>query len=218
MPTSLRSPSHARHVRRALAYALLFVAGVALVPTPARAQEDTTPRINAAVRNVGYAATLGFLYAGVDQLQEDPSEWGKGWSGFGNRLASNVGEFLIQETMTDILSSALHHPRRYTYCPCGGTTHKIKWALQSTVTDVMKDGSRVVAVPRIIGAYAGSFAQAAWLPTGAHDKTQTAFVNGTVSLLIGTGIHLFHELRSGAHNDVKPDRGRVADARLWGAR
>lgn len=52
----------------------------------------------------------------------------------------------------------------------------------------------VLAIPRIVGAYSGSFAQAAWRPATAQSRTRTALVNGTVSLLIGAGINLYYEL------------------------
>ncbi|MFL5522465.1 MAG: hypothetical protein ACJ8B6_16115 [Gemmatimonadales bacterium] len=191
--------------RRTIAHALLLIAGLALVPSQGRAQQDTTQRMKRYTHNLGYGAALGFLYAGVDQLQNEPSEWGKGWPGYGNRLASNVGEFVIQESVTDLLSFAMHRPLTYTHCPCNGTAHKVEWALQSSVTDVLPNGKRAFAYPRVIGAYAGSFAQAAWLPEGSTSRTQTALVNGTVSLLIGAGINLFYELRSGGgHADAKP--------------
>lgn len=203
MSASSLSSSRARHLRRIASPALLLLASVVFVPSRGGAQQDTTQRMKRYTHNLGYGAALGFLYAGVDQLQNDPSEWGKGWPGYGNRLASNIGEFLIQETVTDLLSAALHRPLSYVYCPCNGTTHKVEWALQSSVTDVLANGRRAPAYPRIIGAYAGSFAQAAWMPETSN-QTRTALVNGTVSLLIGAGINLFYELRSGGHAAAKP--------------
>jgi hypothetical protein len=49
-------------------------------------------------------------------------------------------------------------------------------------------------VPRIVGAYTGSFAQAAWRPAPSN-RAHVAVVNGTVSLLIGAGINVFQELK-----------------------
>ena len=208
---SSRSSSRLRHFRRMIVHALLLIAGVVLVPARGGAQQDTTHRMKRYIHNVGYGATLGFLYAGVDQLQNDPTEWGKGWSGYGNRLASNVGEFAIQETVTDILAATMHRPLTYTYCPCNSTKHKVEWALQSSVTDVLPDGRRAIAVPRIIGAYVGSFAQAAWMPGNSSSRTQTALLNGTTSLLIGGGINLFYELRSNNYRRY-PNPAKVAAA------
>ena len=57
----------------------------------------------------------------------------------------------------------------------------------------MPDGSHPLAVPRIVGAYAGSSAQAAWRPVGTTSRLQVALINGTGSLVIGGFINLFHE-------------------------
>jgi hypothetical protein len=142
-----------------------------------------------------YGTALGFAYAGVDQLRNDPVEWGKGWHGYERRLASDVGEFVIQETVTSALAAAMNRPLDYQRCRCRGTGDRIAWALKSSITDPTPHGHRAFAFPRIIGAYAGSFAQAAWRPDTPAGRTRTALVNGSVSLLIGTGINLFYELR-----------------------
>jgi hypothetical protein len=44
---------------------------------------------------------MSVAYSGVNQINNQPSEWGKGWSGYGKRYASNLGEFVIQESVTD---------------------------------------------------------------------------------------------------------------------
>jgi hypothetical protein len=59
----------------------------------------------------------------------------------------------------------------------------------------MPDGTHPLAVPRIVGAYAGSFAQASWRPATPSGRTRTALVNGTSSLVIGAAINLFYEWR-----------------------
>jgi hypothetical protein len=190
-PVSLR--------RRLVACALMTLTGVVLLSHPGYAQRrvgsDSSTRTNRYLRNLEYGAAMGFVWAGVDQLRNDPIEWGKGWRGYGRRLASDVGEFVIQESVTDVLASALDRPLDYQRCHCAGTGRRVGWALQSSLTDVLPDGHRALAVPRIVGAYAGSFAQAAWRPATTQSRTRTALVNGTVSLIIGAGINLYYELR-----------------------
>jgi hypothetical protein len=182
-----------------MARALTLVVAVALTPAPTHAQSrvgaDSSTRTRRYRHDLAYGTALGFVYAGVDQARNDPPEWERGWRGYGRRLASNVGEFVIQETVTDVAAAIMNRPLDYRRCRCSGTGRKIGWALQSSVTDVLPDGHRALAVPRILGAYSGSFAQAAWRPPGLQSRTQTALVNGTVSLLIGAGINLYHELR-----------------------
>lgn len=190
------APSFRRH---AVARALMALTSVVLLSHPGYAQRrvgaDSSTRTNRYLRNLEYGTAMGLGWAGVDQMRNDPIEWGKGWRGYGRRVASDVGEFVIQESVTDVLASALDRPLDYQHCRCAGTGRRIGWALQSSLTDVLPNGHRALAVPRIVGAYAGSFAQAAWRPATAQSRTRTALVNGTVSLLIGAGINLYYELR-----------------------
>ena len=169
------------------------------IPATAHAQgrvgADSSTRTRRYRRDLAYGTAMGFAYAGVDQLRNDPIEWGKGWPGYERRLASNVGEFVVQETVTDILAATMDRQLDYQYCHCTEDGEKVGWALASAVTDPLPNGHRALAIPRIVGAYAGSFAQAAWRPATTTSRTQVALLNGTTSLLVGAGINLFHELR-----------------------
>ncbi|HEY2066739.1 MAG TPA: hypothetical protein VGG84_12320 [Gemmatimonadaceae bacterium] len=182
---------------RALALlGLVVLAGSRQAGAQVRVGSDSSTRLNRYGRDLVYGTAEGFAFAGVDQLRNDPPEWGKGWRGYEKRLASNVGEFVIQESVTDALAAAMQRPLDYQRSHSRRLSRRIGWALQAAVTDPMPDGTHPVAVPRIVGAYAGSFAQAAWRPATASGRTRTALVNGTVSLIIGAGINLYYELRN----------------------
>jgi hypothetical protein len=193
--------SSAPAVRRRARFLLLAsgVALAALVPSEARAQvrvgSDSSTRLNRYGRDLVFGTLMGFAYAGVDQWRNDPPEWGNGGQGYGKRLASNVGEFVIQETMTDILAAAAKRPLDYQPSPHHDTGARIGWALQQAVTDRMPDDTHPIAYPRIVGAYAGSFAQAAWRPNTGSGRMRIGLVNGTTSLLVGAAINLYHEFR-----------------------
>lgn len=177
----------------------MIVVFMGVLPGVAGAQSrvgrDSTTRTKRYRQDLAYGTALGFVYAGVDQLRNDPGEWGHGWHGYERRLASNVGEFVIQESVTDLLAAAMNRQLDYQRCRCTETGARIGWALASAVTDPLPDGHRALAVPRIVGAYAGSFAQAAWRPRNGASVTRIGLVNGTTSLLIGAGINLYYELR-----------------------
>ena len=161
-----------------------------------RVGSDSSTRLDRYEHDLIYGTALGFVYAGVDQMRNDPIEWGKGWPGYGKRLASNVGEFVVQETMTDILAAAMDRPLDYQRCHCDDTGERIGWALMAAVTDPTPGRGHVLAVPKIVGAFTGSFAQAAWRPaSGSASRTRIGLVNGASSLVIGAGINLFHEFR-----------------------
>jgi hypothetical protein len=182
-------------VRRLVVLAVLFLAGSRAAGAQVRVGSDSSTRLNRYGRDLVYGTALGFGYAGVDQLRNDPMEWGKGWRGYEKRLASNVGEFVIQESVTDALAAVMQRPLDYQRSHSRRWSRRIGWALQAAVTDPMPDGTHPLAVPRIVGAYAGSFAQASWRPATPSGRTRTALVNGTSSLVIGAAINLFYEWR-----------------------
>ena len=81
-----------------------------LVPTTAHAQRvgrDSATRLVRFGRAVAYGAAMSFVYSGVNQINNEPPEWGKGWSGYGKRYASNLGEFVIQESVTDGIAAIM---------------------------------------------------------------------------------------------------------------
>ncbi|MDB4913295.1 MAG: hypothetical protein JWM95_939 [Gemmatimonadetes bacterium] len=159
-----------------------------------RVGSDSSTRWNRYGHDLVYGTTLGLVYAGVDQLRTDPPEWGKDFTGYEKRAASDIGEFLVQETVTDILAGAMNRPLDYQRCRCHGTADRLGWVAMSALEDPTPSGGHVLAVPRIVGAFAGSFAQAAWRPrTGG--VARLGLVNGATSLLIGAGINLYYEFR-----------------------
>lgn len=172
---------------------MLSVAGASSLGAQARVQRDSSWRLQRFAHDAGYGIAEGLAYSGLDQIRNTPAEWGSGWPGYGRRAASNVGEFLIQESVTEGLAAVMHRPLDYRRCRCRSTGAKVASALRGAITDQMPDGSHPLAIPRIAGAYAGSFAQASWRPNA--NRTQTALLNGTSSLALGVLINLYHEFR-----------------------
>ena len=165
-----------------------------------RVGADSTPRFRRLVRDLGYGTLEGIGYAAIDQARDNPVEWSRGWRGFGQRVGSNVGEFYIQEVVTEGLAAAMDRPLDYTPCKCRGTAGRLAWAMRGALFDQMPRGRLLLSVPRIAGAYAGSFAQASWRPADGS-RTQTALVNGTASLGIGAVINLYHEFAPWSANN-----------------
>lgn len=186
-------------MRRGVSLSLVLGAVLLCVaPAGAGAQvrvgRDSSTRLNRFGRDLIYGTGMGLLFGEIDHLRNEPPEWGKGWDGYRKRAASDVGEYVIQEGVTESLAAVLHRPLDYERCPCRGAWNRVRWALWGSLTDPLPDGRHPIAVPRIVGAYAGSFAQASWRPSDG-DRVRTAVLNGTVSLLIGAGINLFQEAR-----------------------
>ena len=179
-------------MRAALTVALVCVG---TMPTLAQGRVDNGrhTRWQRFGRDLSYGAAEGLAFAGVDQALDQPKEWGTGGSGFEKRAASDVGEFVIQESVTEGLAAAMNRPLDYTRCGCRSAGSRIGHALALSVVDQMPDGHHALAIPRIVGAFGGSFAQASWRPGPSRDRTRVALGNAATSLAIGAGINLFHE-------------------------
>lgn len=192
-------------MHRTIVVAVLVLAATFsnVVQAQSRVGKDSSTRWARFGHDVAYGTVEGLGFAGLDQLSHSPGEWGKGWRGYEKRAASNVGEFLIQESVTEGLAAAMNRPLDYTRCKCHGTAGRVGWAIQAAFTDLMPDGSHAIAVPRIAGAYTGSIAQALWRPDPDAGRTRVALFNGTVSLLIGAGINVYHEFKHDVERGVK---------------
>jgi hypothetical protein len=197
------APNGVMSIRRASNGIVLLAvtAALALVPRTVAAQsrvgKDSATRWTRFGRDLAYGAAAGLGYALVDQAFDSPHEWGGGWGGYGKRAASNVGAFVIQEGVTEGLAAAMNRPLDYRPCQCTEKSKRITWALRGAVQDQMPDGKTPIAVPRIVGAYVGAFAQATWRPAGpvTSSRTARALIQGTTSLGLGALINMYYEFR-----------------------
>ncbi len=169
--------------------------GTPRLQAQARVGSDSSTRLTRLGRDLVYGTAEGFAFAGLAQIQNNPAEWGKGWPGYEKRLASNLGEFFIQEGVTEGLAAAMDRPLDYIKCKCGEFDDRMVWALRGAVTDQLPNGSHPLAIPRIVGAYAGSIAQSLWTPAHGNNRARVALLNGTESLAIGALINMYHEIR-----------------------
>src|SRR5579872_3340787 len=182
-----------RTIMVAAAAALLVSGGSAY--GQARVGPDSATRLTRFGRDLAYGAVMGLGYAGVDQVNNNPSDWGNGWTGYKKRAASNIGEFVIQEGVTEGLAAMMNRPLDYTRCGCRNFGARLGWAIKGAVTDQMPNGTHPIAIPRIVGAYTGSFAQMTWWPSQTN-RLQKALINGTTSLAFGALINMYHEFKT----------------------
>jgi hypothetical protein len=173
-----------------------------------RVGADSARRLDRFGRDVAYGTVEGLAFAGLDQIRDQPPEWDTSWRGYGKRAASNLGEFYIQEGVTEGLAALMNRPLDYTPCDCNGTLDRVGSALKGALLDRTQHGHEALAIPRIAGAYVGSFAQASWRPSDS-DRARVALLNGTTSLAIGAVINLYHEFSPwSATNRCRQSRGR----------
>ena len=175
---------------------VVFIALGSVQPLLAQSRvgPDSADRLTAYGRNMAWMAAGGLGYATWDQLMNNPEQWGHSWSGYGKRVASNVGATAIQETVTEGLAYVMDRPVTYQRCKCTGTAKRVNWALKGTITDQMPDGSAPIAVPRIVGGYVGAYARTTWFPSNTNNSRLTrTLIDGTTTLAVSAVINLTYE-------------------------
>src|SRR5690349_9695829 len=138
---------------------VVVTVAMAVVGETANAQSrvgpDSTTRLRRLVRDLEYGTIEAVGFAAIDQARDNPVEWDRGLRGYGRRVASNVGEFYIQEVVTEGLAAAMNRPLDYLRCTCRNGAGRVAWALRGALFDQLPHGKTSLAVPRIVGAFAG---------------------------------------------------------------
>lgn len=138
--------------------------------------------------------SLGSLMfvSGIHQAEHFPAEWQEGMTGFGMRLASNLGTDMTNATTRYLLSEAFREDAQYYRCGCKRFWPRFGHAVFSAITARRgKDGRPVFGVPNFLAPYAGPFASVyGWYPS--RYGWQDAFRMGNHGLLdeVGTNISL----------------------------
>jgi len=151
---------------------------------PARPRPARRPsRMHAYVHDVlGPGAWVGVgSGATLEQVRTDPTQWGTGLGGFGDRLASTAGDLVVQESVRHGLAAALGRSTEYERCGCSAFGPRVSHAFLETFTDRDDAGRREFSVPRVAGAVAGGVAPMLWMP-GA--TVASSAVSAGVSLLL----------------------------------
>jgi len=160
-----------------------------------RVGSDSATRLDRLERDLTYGTAEGFAYALNDQRLLTPPQWGAGWRGYERRAASNIGEFWVQEITTEGLAAAMNRPLDYQRCRCRDFGDRMVHALHGALFDPLPKGKWALAVPRIVGAYGGAYAQTTWRPSPTKNRASITLTNGTTSLAIGALINMYHEIR-----------------------
>jgi hypothetical protein len=143
-------------------------------------QTYTTPGI--------YLKTL--LFSAGDQVSDSPREWDNDWAGFGQRVASRHGQFVIQNSLSAIANGLLRYEPRYDRCRCSNFWPRTAHALVRNF--VTYDRSEMHKRPQL-GSYAAAFGAGAiastWKPgegawAGSYRSAITQAGFGTLTNMI----------------------------------
>lgn len=136
---------------------------------------------------LGWAA-----YSGLQQLRNDPHEWGQGARGFERRFAANAGYTTVRNVLGFGLDSTLHEDPRYYKSTRSGIRARTADALRQILICHTDSGGERFAFSRFGSAYGTGFIANSWLPKSANTAGD-AVINGTLSLAGDAGANVFLE-------------------------
>jgi hypothetical protein len=114
------------------------------------------------------------MSAGIDQSHNKPQEWGQGWGPYGERVANIEGQYVVQKTVTYLISSPLHEDNRFFGSGKHGFWPRTKYAVTSSLLARHDNGNLYVSVSQLGGMAAGAFAARLWLPPSQSDPGDAA--------------------------------------------
>ena len=142
---------------------------------------------------IGPFALLGVGFAsGFDQGYKKPPEWEQNGKGFARRFGSNLGESVIQETVTYGLDEAFKLDAHFYKSRKRDFNSRFKNALLTSFTARTASCKRVFDPSRIVGTYTGSLvATNTWYPK--RFNSQDGFRRGSYSLAFSVGFNFVNE-------------------------
>jgi hypothetical protein len=136
-------------------------------------------------------AYLGmFMGSVLDQVGNQPPEWGKGISGYGQRLVSRFGSGVIQGTIQASACAALGQDPRYIRSESEHAWLRIGHALLYSVLTYNKEGKTRLAAATLGSYYSSSMIATSWLPSrytplgdGIRDGNRQVILAGASNLI-----------------------------------
>ena len=124
-------------------------------------QSFTTPGV--------YVKTAFFSLS--DQAQNHPQEWGDGFGGYAERVASRYGQFVAQNALSGAGNALLGYEPRYDRCRCTGFWPRTRHAVARNF--VTYDRSEKELRPQL-GMYVGAFGAGVLAGTWQPDRPNLA--------------------------------------------
>jgi hypothetical protein len=138
--------------------------------------------------------------AGIGQWRDTPSEWGQGGEGYARRFASGYARHAVYSTLLFGGSSLLGEDNRYVPSPQFGFSHRLGYALESTVlarhVDADGNSHRRVALSRIGALVGAALISRTWQPRSTRGL-HSAGVSFATSIGVAAGFNVAREFFPG---------------------
>jgi hypothetical protein len=119
---------------------------------------------------------LEMFTSGIDQARGVPSQWGGGMAGYGRRLGSRYGQYVVANTLHSFGNAALGYESRYDICRCTGLWPRTRHAIaRNFVTYNRTERELRPAIPLYAGSFGAGMVSTAWLPGPRNMWKQGAY-------------------------------------------
>jgi hypothetical protein len=109
-----------------------------------------------------YGQTL--VASGWDQWRRDPPQWGRTLGGFGHRAGATAGAWVVYAGVESGVAALMDVDPRPTFAPLAEGRPSLRTVLLNATTLRRRDGTRMLALPRVLGAGASAWAYAWYRP------------------------------------------------------
>jgi hypothetical protein len=117
-----------------------------------------------------YFKTAAFSVS--DQIQNKPAAWGDGWAGYGKRVASRQGQFVIQNSLSALGNGIVGYEPRYNRCQCTGFWPRTGHAVARNFVTYDHSETKIrLQIPLYLAAFGAGVVAGTWTPN--HDLLTT---------------------------------------------
>ena len=128
----------------------------------------------------------------LDQATGSPSQWGGGFRGYGRRVASRIGNAILQGTVQAPAAAVLHEDVRYIVSGRQGFKTRAWHAMKYSFVTYNDEGRPTLNVANLGAYYASTAISTAWLPGGRNVASYT-LSNATEQIGLSIPVNLLQE-------------------------
>lgn len=128
----------------------------------------------------------------LDQANGTPRQWGGGFPGFGRRLASRVGNAVLQGTFQAPLAALFHEDVRYIPSNHHSFQRRALHAVLYSFLTYNNKGHPTLNIANLTAYYASTAVTTAWLP-GIGNAARYTFVNSSEQIALSFPLNVVQE-------------------------
>ena len=128
----------------------------------------------------------------LDQTTGSPTQWGRGFHGFGRRVASRVGNAVLQGTFQAPLAAILHEDVRYIPTSHRSFQRRAMHAILYSFLTYNDKGHPTLNIANLTAFYTATAVSTAWLPS-IQNVARYTFSNASEQIALSFPLNVVQE-------------------------